>query len=304
MEVGSSIDGIVGEDVEGVDCELNKDRNESIEPKVGMKFDSVEDLHSLFKSYARLKGFGIRKRSSTKDEDGVSKYVRSFSKTIPVTSSFEMEKQVQSAYTISKFKEFQNELNSQMYCRIVSTRKEGTTSVYEIKERILFGEGVKKKVIFNVSYKSDEGEIECSCHMFEYKGTLCKHVIYVLVENEVELLPEKYILHRWRKDVRRPHTRIIITDNGWVVTPEQKRYDEMCIAVTEIADLAAMDEEDSREVMEWVSHQKNKLTKRKSRSGSNNPSPITSSSLKPRKIIYNEEDPRRINVQDPEVSKI
>ncbi|OVA06355.1 FAR1 DNA binding domain [Macleaya cordata] len=76
MEVGSSIDGIVGEDIEGIDCDLNKDQNEPVEPKVGMEFDSVDDLHGFFKSYARLKGFGIRKRSSTKDEDGVSKYVR------------------------------------------------------------------------------------------------------------------------------------------------------------------------------------------------------------------------------------
>ncbi|OVA05710.1 hypothetical protein BVC80_1417g3 [Macleaya cordata] len=101
---------------------------------------------------------------------------------IPVTSSFEMEKQVQSANTISKFQEFQNELNSQMCCRIVSTRKEDTTLVYEIKEHIMFGE--EKNVIFTVLYNSDE------------------------VENDVELLPEKYILRRWRKDVRRAHTRI------------------------------------------------------------------------------------------------
>ncbi|OUZ99407.1 FAR1 DNA binding domain [Macleaya cordata] len=74
MEVGSSIDGIGGEGI--VDCELNKNQDEPIEPKVGMEFDNVDDLQSFFKSYACLKGFGIRKRSSTKDEDGVSKYIR------------------------------------------------------------------------------------------------------------------------------------------------------------------------------------------------------------------------------------
>ncbi|OVA19177.1 FAR1 DNA binding domain [Macleaya cordata] len=75
MEVESSDVEILGDDVVDVDYELKKDQNEIVEPKVGMRFASHEELYDFFKTYARQVGFPIRKRSTNKDGDGVLRWV-------------------------------------------------------------------------------------------------------------------------------------------------------------------------------------------------------------------------------------
>lgn len=66
---------------------------------------------------------------------------------------------------------------------------------------------------------------------------------------------DRYIVHRWRRDVKRAHTRVKVNYVGLGSTPGQVRYDEMCLAFSDIADLAADDEEWSRAIMEWIKMQ-------------------------------------------------
>ncbi|GER33314.1 FAR1-related sequence 2 [Striga asiatica] len=66
---------------------------------------------------------------------------------------------------------------------------------------------------------------------------------HVLIRNDVSRLPDQYILHRWRKDVRRPYTRIALKYDGLRNSPGQLRYDNLCTAFAKVADLAADDEQ-------------------------------------------------------------
>ncbi|XP_038722016.1 protein FAR1-RELATED SEQUENCE 6-like [Tripterygium wilfordii] len=59
-------------------------------------------------------------------------------------------------------------------------------------------------------------------------------------------------VHHRRKDVRRCHTRVKISYDGWITTPEQLRYDNMISAFTKVADLAADDEDHYKNVMNWI----------------------------------------------------
>ncbi|GAY62607.1 hypothetical protein CUMW_219180 [Citrus unshiu] len=110
-------------------------------------------------------------------------------------SRYEMERQVEEVYTISKFKEFQEELTALMYCDI----SDSVGSIYQIIES--FGQG--RRGFFEVVFEEAECEVTCICSKFQFRGILCRHALAVLIRNLVELLPERYILSRWRKDVRR-----------------------------------------------------------------------------------------------------
>ncbi|XP_052198397.1 protein FAR1-RELATED SEQUENCE 4-like [Diospyros lotus] len=149
--------------------------------------------------------------------------VKSFSQMVPCVSRLAIEKQFQEVYTIAKFKEFQEELTGKIYCSIMST---------------------------------EEGPLGTSCHMFEFKGIICRHAGTILIQNGVRSILERYILQRWRRDVSRSYMRVKINYNGWISTPSQLRYDQLCSAFAKVAD----DEERTRATMEWIQSQLNALS--------------------------------------------
>ncbi|XP_052195252.1 protein FAR1-RELATED SEQUENCE 5-like isoform X1 [Diospyros lotus] len=186
--------------------------------------------------------------------------VMSFSQMVPCASRYPMEKQFQEVYTISKFKEFQDEFTEKMYCEVVSTEEGSLGTRYEVREDIIFDERIKEK-IFWVVFEKEKCDIVCSCHMFEFRGIICKHVVTVLIRNGVRSIPERYILRRWRRDVSRSYMRVKINYNGWICTPNQLRYDKLCIVFAKIADLVADDEERTQSTIEWMESQLNALNK-------------------------------------------
>ncbi|XP_052169880.1 protein FAR1-RELATED SEQUENCE 4-like isoform X2 [Diospyros lotus] len=184
---------------------------------------------------------------------------KSYSQMVPCATRYCMEKQFQEVYTISKFKEFQEELTGKMYCDIISTEVGYLGTRYEVQEDIIFNETTKRKR-FTVMFEGEKCHIVCSCHLFEFQGILCKHALSVLIRNDVKLIPDSYILRRWRKDVRRAYTRVKINYNGWVNTPEQVRYDQLQSLFANVANLVVDDKERTRELMELLENQMNDLT--------------------------------------------
>ncbi|CAI9261237.1 unnamed protein product [Lactuca saligna] len=62
-----------------------------------------------------------------------------------------------------------------------------------------------KKNFYEVELKLPEKEVKCSCNHFIHTGILCRHIFVVLRNNQVEEIPEQYILRRWRRDVISSH---------------------------------------------------------------------------------------------------
>ncbi|XP_038693772.1 protein FAR1-RELATED SEQUENCE 8-like [Tripterygium wilfordii] len=145
----------------------------------------------------------------------------SLHKQLQFVTSFEMEKQIQKLYTESKFKEFQSELCGMMYCGILDVENIGDSKVFNVEEDIAFGENYKKKVIFKVLFVEGTLSVKCTCYRYEFRGILCRHVIIVFIRSGQYLVPDNYIFTRWRKDVRRCHSRVKINYEGWIVTMEQ-----------------------------------------------------------------------------------
>ncbi|OVA00773.1 zinc finger protein [Macleaya cordata] len=183
-----------------------------------------------------------------------------------------MEKQVQDVYTISKFEEFQNELTGKMYCDMASVKADGASSEYQISEDVKMGE-TKKSVNFKVLFNEYYNEVKCSCCMYEFRGIMCRHAIYALIRHKIHLLPDKYIMQRWRKDVKRCHTWVKISCDDWNATPEAHRCDKMLKTFNEIKELANYSEDKCMVVMDWMDKLKEALLNHEGDCGNNRPIP-------------------------------
>ncbi|KAM1135337.1 hypothetical protein FF1_044333 [Malus domestica] len=197
----------------------------------------------------------------------------SFSSNVRCATHYDMEKQVQAVYTISKFKEFQKELTSIMYCDRVSVETDNAILEYQIAERMLIKEKKKKTVIFKVQFNESEIEVNCNCCKFEFRGILCRHVLYVLVNRDIDFIPDKYIIRRWRKDVKRCHTRVRISYCNWVGTPEAQRPDKMQKTFDDIKELANDSDDKCMLVVRWMHKLKEQICKHDRAARSTQPTP-------------------------------
>ncbi|XP_073121140.1 protein FAR1-RELATED SEQUENCE 5-like [Henckelia pumila] len=94
-----------------------------------------------------------------------------------------------------------------------------------------------------------------------------RHAIAVLIRNKCSVVLEQYILRRWRKDVSRLYMRVKINYNGWLTTPGQLNYERLCEAFTNIADMAADNDEETQKLLEWIESKASDLAISKLRSG-------------------------------------
>ncbi|XP_022846287.1 protein FAR1-RELATED SEQUENCE 1-like [Olea europaea var. sylvestris] len=164
---------------------------------------------------------------------------------VPCATKYGMEKQFQVVYAISKFRGFQDEITEKVYCDVISVVDICSEKLYEIEEDVIYEKHVRKKK-FAVTFRTENCNVIYSCHLFEFRGILCRHailVLMVLMRNGITSLPERYILRRWRWDVNRAHMMVTVNYAGLVRTPSQLRYDRMCEVFTTLADIAADDEE-------------------------------------------------------------
>ncbi|XP_022871201.1 uncharacterized protein LOC111390397 [Olea europaea var. sylvestris] len=113
------------------------------------------------------------------------------------------------------------------------------------------------------------------CRITQRSGSLNaffdRYMITVLLRNNVTSLPDTYILQRWRRDVNRAYTGVVVNYNGLNSSPAQLRYDKMCQSFASPANMIA-DDEESHALMEWIEREKQTLKMMKSISGSNNTS--------------------------------
>ncbi|XP_074314471.1 protein FAR1-RELATED SEQUENCE 5-like [Silene latifolia] len=56
---------------------------------------------------------------------------------------------------------------------------------------------------YQVVYNSTTNDAECSCKLFNIKGIICRHIIWVSSGKQVDTLLDKYILMRWTKNAHK-----------------------------------------------------------------------------------------------------
>lgn len=178
----------------------------------------------------------------------------SFNTTIACVSHFGFEVQFQKAFTNAKFKEFQVEVSSMMYCNTSFERLEDLNSIFSVTENKKVNEKIKD-MVFKVSFYEKDFKLQCTCRLFEFKGILCRHILCVLkLIGKTDSVPPYYILSRWRKYVKRRYTLI---KRGF---EELQRVNKACDAFYEVASTSINSEEDLLKMMNWIKDLKNVLT--------------------------------------------
>ncbi|KAL2929819.1 Protein FAR1-RELATED SEQUENCE 5 [Bienertia sinuspersici] len=103
----------------------------------------------------------------------------------------------QKAYTDTKFLEVKAECDALKLVSESKTASLGGLSVYQAVEKFP---------------KPDRGDFFCSCKLFEFRGILCRHIIKIIEFEDVNVIPERYILSRWKKDIVRPYEDIRVSN--------------------------------------------------------------------------------------------
>lgn len=95
-------------------------------------------------------------------------------------------------YTISKFKEFQDEFTGKMYCEVLSIEEGSFGMTYEVREDVIFDERVKQKKIQLFLRKSNVILFAVATCLSVWNNL--QTFITVLIRNGVRTIPERYIL--------------------------------------------------------------------------------------------------------------
>ncbi|XP_042968993.1 protein FAR1-RELATED SEQUENCE 5-like [Carya illinoinensis] len=167
---------------------------------------------------------------------------QSFNVTIPVVSPS------QDIYTCNKFREVQKEVIGMLATLPTLHQKDGVIATYNIEDEVNVDDFIKE-VTHMVYFNEAECEVKCSCALFEMRRVLCRHVLGIMRLNNVRSVPEKYILDRWRKDIKRTYTLIRSTYDGVDERPEASRYSRIIKKCNEVATNASSCDEHTEDML-------------------------------------------------------
>ncbi|XP_062155057.1 protein FAR1-RELATED SEQUENCE 4-like [Alnus glutinosa] len=183
----------------------------------------------------------------------------SFNRTIPCISPLLLEKQFQDVYTNAKFKEVHEQFGKVMTCNNSHLKSEGAISTYEV---IDYGVVVGSRTIektFLVYLNEDELDVKYTCALFELRGILCTHSISVLMTKKVTALPSRYVLDRWRKDIKREYSMIKSSFEAIGDNPNAQLHDKIRNNLEELLSLTAGKVERCMDVMKNIDMLKEKF---------------------------------------------
>ncbi|XP_042422989.1 protein FAR-RED IMPAIRED RESPONSE 1-like [Zingiber officinale] len=86
--------------------------------------------------------------------------------------------------------------------------------------------------------------MKCLCRLFEFRGIVCRHLMSVIVKRNITIVPENYILERWRKDIKRGYQGITnIYDDSYHHAEERQRYNNLQPLLQEVGQLGSKNDE-------------------------------------------------------------
>ncbi|KAJ7967551.1 Protein FAR-RED IMPAIRED RESPONSE 1 [Quillaja saponaria] len=143
------------------------------------------------------------------------------------------EKQMSTVYTHAIFKKFQVEVLGVVGCQSKKESIDGTTTNFLILD-------CEKDEDFMVTWNEMKSEISCFCRLFEYKGFLCRHALYVLQISGLSSIPTPYILKRWTKDAK---GREYIDEGTERIKTRVQRYNDLCKQAIELSEEGSSSED-------------------------------------------------------------
>ncbi|XP_074314398.1 protein FAR1-RELATED SEQUENCE 6-like [Silene latifolia] len=139
-----------------------------------------------------------------------------------------VEEVFQRAYSNVMFAKVKKEVYGLIHTNAVIKMNIGTFSLLVVTEEVKHPFWKPRDKKYDVSIDTASGAFTCTCQRFEFKGILCRHIIRALLLKKVQLIPDKYILSWFRKDLVRGYEHIQV---GYHTSAKSERL-KRSLAVT------------------------------------------------------------------------
>ncbi|XP_057251444.1 protein FAR1-RELATED SEQUENCE 1-like [Beta vulgaris subsp. vulgaris] len=209
-------------------------------------FKAFVNLNTSLKEFVDQYSLALGKRANDEENETF----RSINKPTMCFTEYVSESVFQRLYTSKKFEEFQDQVRLVTYTSTTKFQDDGRVCVYDVVTKKAKW---PRRQNFKVTFDRDSYDVKCECKNFEFRGILCCHVVRVYHEEDVECVPEKYILSRWRKDMVRDYTTVPVPYYTPDKNPQAKRHSSLYREFEEIASLAIIDEKPYSFLMESLS---------------------------------------------------
>uniref|UniRef100_A0A8I7B407 SWIM-type domain-containing protein n=1 Tax=Hordeum vulgare subsp. vulgare TaxID=112509 RepID=A0A8I7B407_HORVV len=149
------------------------------------------------------------------------------------TTKYYIERQAHNLYNISIFRKFQIILNDVTRLQI---REEESMKLYMVYQAKNYYKQEHRARLYVVQVDADRDNYSCICCKFEKDGILCCHILKVMLHLEVDKIPDKYIIDRWRKEgkkMNKPKAIPLKLDN------DQLRYNVLVMKLMELGSNAS-----------------------------------------------------------------
>ncbi|XP_074266029.1 uncharacterized protein LOC141588488 [Silene latifolia] len=162
-----------------------------------------ESANNFFKRFENPHGtlveFWMRFQSAMDQQRYTQKSLdRDSDHSLPQTKTLlSLEVHASTVYTHALFYEFQQQcVDSLNSCSAGDSSREGSTRFLEVEDSIF-------NKSYTVAFNPSTFDATCSCKLFERKGYICKHIIWILSGKGIKKIPDKYLLSRWTKNTKK-----------------------------------------------------------------------------------------------------
>ncbi|KAL3538129.1 hypothetical protein ACH5RR_001495 [Cinchona calisaya] len=157
-----------------------------------------ESMNKFFKGYVRSSTlvsdfvFQYEKALNSRYHKEKEKDVKSRNSNPVLKTCYGIEVEAANIFTGKLFLKFQKELYLSQKYKTSKFSSEETIKTYKVVQT------GKERPVYDVVVDFLQSKAACSCHIFEFYGILCKHVLTVFVKKSmIDRFLKQYILDRW-----------------------------------------------------------------------------------------------------------
>ncbi|KAK9724148.1 hypothetical protein RND81_05G051800 [Saponaria officinalis] len=168
-------------------------------------FKSFVSIETGLKQFIEKFEFALKRKA---EEENVLNFADK-NRPLKWDQGFLFEEVIHKVYTNKKFQEVKEEVYGCINTNVETLPNSlGFLKMFRATSKVTDPFWKKDRRCFDVSIDTTSGEYKCACKIFEFKGIVCRHIIKCLDVLDVNVIPDKYILDRWRKDLVRGYENI------------------------------------------------------------------------------------------------